>query len=191
MNNTYSQARSAYSKQPQATAQPAKNVAQPAVPPAPSQPAKQSPAANPSQQSKYLENTIMSAPKEQLLLLLYNVAIKACKGAKEAVAQKEYGQAHEHLLKAQEILLELMVTLDQNIPISGHLTKLYDYFIDQLIEANVKKDPEPIDRVLAFLIELRDTWAEAAKKIRASGAAAPAGTANPQTSETGAAPVHG
>lgn len=185
MNNSYSQARSAYTKQPQAAA-PLRTQTEFAPPaPAPIQP-KAAPQSQ-SQQSKYLENTIMTAPKEQLLLLLYNVAIKACKGAKEAVVNKEYGQAHEHLLKAQEILLELMVTLDQSIPISGHLTKLYDYFIDQLIEANVKKDPEPIDRVLAFLIELRDTWAEAAKKIRATGAAVPAGTpAAPTSPETGA-----
>jgi flagellar protein FliS len=74
------------------------------------------------------------------------------------------------------VLLELMITLDQNIPISEHLTKLYDYFIDQLIEANVKKDAAPVDQVLTFLIELRDTWAEAAKKARAGGAAVPTAT---------------
>ncbi|WP_238403221.1 flagellar export chaperone FliS [Paenibacillus mesophilus] len=190
MNNTYSQARSAYGKQPQAVTQAAVQVPPPTNQAVPSQLKTPAPQQNPSQQSKYLENTIMTAPKEQLLLLLYNVAIKACKGAKEAIVQKNYGQAHEHLLKAQEILLELMVTLDQNIPISEHLTKLYDYFIDQLIEANVKKDPAPVDLVLNFLVELRDTWAEAAKRARAGGAAIPSGTVAAPSAEPGA-PVHG
>lgn len=185
MNNTYAQARSAYGKQPPAAAPAAAVQVQPPTSPSvPSQP-KAVPQGQP-QQSKYLENTIMSAPKEQLLLLLYNVAIKACKGAKEAIEQNNYGTAHEHLLKAQEILLELMVTLDQNIPISEHLTKLYDYFIDRLIEANVKKSAEPVDQVLHFLVELRDTWAEAAKKLRASAAAVNAPAPAAQPTEAGA-----
>lgn len=188
MNNSYSQARSAYGKQPQAAMQAAVQVPPPTNQAVPSVP--KTPPQNQSQQNKYLENTIMTAPKEQLLLLLYNVAIKACKEAKETIVQKDYGQAHKHLLKAQEVLLELMITLDQNIPISEHLTKLYDYFIDQLIEANVKKDAAPVDQVLTFLIELRDTWAEAAKKARATGAAVHAGTTTAPSAASSAS-AHG
>ena len=50
--------------------------------------------------------------------------------------------------------------------ISNNLYDLYTYFLDRLIEANVKKDTQILDEVVGFVTELRDTWAEAMKDAR-------------------------
>ncbi len=50
------------------------------------------------------------------------------------------------------------------------LHRLYDYYNRRLLEANVRKDAEPVAEVERLLGELRNAWAEMLRQ----GAAAPA-----------------
>jgi flagellar protein FliS len=54
-----------------------------------------------------------------------------------------------------------MRSLDMSYDLSKQLIQLYDYIIDALVRANVKKDTAKIDEALEFLTELRDTWHQA------------------------------
>lgn len=116
----------------------------------------------------YLKNSVVTAPSEQLLIMLYDGAIKFVKLSIEATRNKDYDSAHKHNMRVQDIVTELMVTLNFDYPISKNLYALYDYFNFQLTEANVKKDIAPLEEVLSHLTELRQVWTEAAKKVKAN-----------------------
>jgi flagellar protein FliS len=119
---------------------------------------------NPYQQ--YKENAILTASPEELVLMLYNGIIRFIDEAKTALQKKDYVETNAEIQRAQDIITELMLTLDMNYDISKNLYNLYDYMLRRLIDANVKKDIEILDEVRGFAVELRDTWSLALQKVR-------------------------
>jgi flagellar protein FliS len=119
---------------------------------------------NPYQQ--YKENAILTASPEELVLMLYNGIIRFIEEAKGTIEKKDYMAANNSIQRAQDIITELMLTLDMNYDISKNLYSLYDYMLRRLIDANVKKDVTILEEVKGFAIELRDTWSVALNKVR-------------------------
>lgn len=115
---------------------------------------------------QYQQNSIMTATPEELTLMLYNGCIKGIRLAKLGLEDKDYEKANLYMCKAQAIIRELRATLDMKYDISQNLYDLYTYFLDRLIEANVKKESAILDEVEQFVADLRDTWAAAMKDAR-------------------------
>lgn len=109
----------------------------------------------------YKQNSVMSAPPEELTLMLYNGCIRFLKIATGAIEEKKPKDAHENIIKAQNIIMELNNTLNMDYKISQELRKLYTFILEQLVEANIHKNKGPIDDVLPIIENLRDTWKEA------------------------------
>lgn len=124
---------------------------------------------------QYQQNSIMTATPEELTLMLYNGCIKGIRLAKVGLEEKDYEKANLYMCKAQAIIRELRATLDMKYDIAKNLYDLYTYFLDRLIEANVKKESSILDEVEQFVSDLRDTWAEAMKdaRIKQAGKSAP------------------
>lgn len=118
--------------------------------------------------NKYLETAVQTATPIQLLIMLYDGAIRFCRIGIDAIQHKNYAEANHNLIKCQNIIREFMVTIDRDASVSDGLIRLYDYFIFRLIEANTKKVTEPAEEVLAHLIELKATWIQAAKEASKS-----------------------
>jgi flagellar secretion chaperone FliS len=120
-------------------------------------------ASSPYSKQQYLEQQILSANPEQLLLMLFDGAIKFCRTARKALDSKDYQGVHTNLVKAQKILTELMASLqmEEGNEVTLNLFKLYEYYHYQLVQANLKKSVAPIDEVISHLVDLRKTWAEA------------------------------
>lgn len=118
--------------------------------------------------SQYKTSMIETASPAKLLLMLYDAAIRNLERAKKAIDDKDNEATHKHLVKSQDIILELMYSLNMDYDISKSLFSLYEYMHHQLIQANIKKNKELIDEVLTFMVELRNTWDEAIKKLAAS-----------------------
>ncbi|MDD2421498.1 MAG: flagellar export chaperone FliS [Heliobacteriaceae bacterium] len=114
----------------------------------------------------YAAQRVLTAPKEELTLLLYDGAIKFVNQSIRALADRDYQVAHNANLRAQAIVRELMVTLDTQFEIAGNLMALYDYVEYRLIQGNIKKDPEQLSEAREMLQELRETWAQAVKTFR-------------------------
>lgn len=119
---------------------------------------------NPYQQ--YKENSILTASPEELVLMLYNGILRFIEEAKMAIEKKDFNKANNSILRAQDIITELMLTLDMNYEISKNLYSLYDYMKRRLIEANIKKDIKILDEVSGFAYDLKQTWNAALSKIR-------------------------
>ncbi|SEC34529.1 flagellar export chaperone FliS [Paenibacillus sp. GP183] len=116
-----------------------------------------------TQRNKYLESTVQTATPAQLLIMLSDGAIRFCRLGIEALKSDNFQEANNNLGKAQDIISEFVITLDRTSPIAEHLLRLYEYFGYRLIEANTQKSLVPVEEVLAYLIELKETWIQAAK----------------------------
>jgi flagellar protein FliS len=121
--------------------------------------------ANDSAETYRLQQ-IMTAPPEQLTLMLYKGAIRFINESAAAIRNKQIEKAHNANIRVQNILRELMATLDMQYDIAKQLMALYDYMEYRLQSANMKKDVEQLEEVRDLIIELRDTWAEAIKKVQ-------------------------
>jgi len=118
----------------------------------------------------YSNTQAMTATPGELTLMLYNGAIRFLKQAKSAIEEKQIEQGNNFLLKSQNIIIELMTTLDMSYEVSQNLWDLYDFMRRHLVEANLKKDPRRVQDVIELLEDLRNTWAEAIKLVRAEKA---------------------
>jgi flagellar protein FliS len=115
----------------------------------------------------YRANAVLTASPGQLVLMLYDGALKALFLAREAFAQSEgdprrIEAINAQLQKAQAILGELQSGL--NMEAGGEFARtmhrLYDYHNRRLFEANLRKQIEPVIEVERLVRELRDAWAQ-------------------------------
>ena len=111
----------------------------------------------------YKTNSVNYASKEQLLLMVVDGAVKFSKIAKQGIEEKDIKKAHENIIKTQNIFYELMATLDvdKGGEWAENLMKIYDFIIQRLLEANIKKDVKIMDEIIPIIEDIRDTWHEA------------------------------
>ncbi len=124
--------------------------------------------------AQYKNTQIQTATPGQLILLLYEGGIKFCKLAKLSIEDNNIMNANNYMIKTQDIISELMASLDVNKggEIAKNLYSLYDYMLGKLVEANLQKSKEAIEEVQKLLEELRDSWKVAIKNtggVKTSG----------------------
>ncbi|MDH7577278.1 MAG: flagellar export chaperone FliS [Bacillota bacterium] len=110
---------------------------------------------------QYRQAQVLTAPPERLVLMLYDGAIRFLDEARAALNARDTARVHERVTRVQDILTELMATLDFSYEISGNLYRLYEYLHGRLVQANLKKEAAPLDEVQRLLRELCDTWTQA------------------------------
>ncbi|RYL93650.1 flagellar export chaperone FliS [Sporolactobacillus sp. THM19-2] len=106
----------------------------------------------------YQQNSVLTATPGELTLMLYDGCIKFIRQAKLAMNKNDIEKKNVNLQKAQAIIHELMVTLDQKQPVAKSMMQLYDYIYRRMIEANLKNDLEILDEVEGLVTDFRDTW---------------------------------
>lgn len=111
--------------------------------------------------AKYKEQSIATATPEELTLMLFNGCIKFMNLADVYMDEKDYEKINLNLQKSQDIISELNVTLNMEIPLSKNLRQLYEYIYDRLVDANLKKDKAHLAEAKELVTELRDAWKEA------------------------------
>ncbi|MGQ9843506.1 MAG: flagellar export chaperone FliS [Spirochaetota bacterium] len=116
------------------------------------------PSRNPYDQYKHTE--INTANQGKLIVMLYDGAIKFCNIAIENMYPKTYDIANINILKAQDIINELILALNMNEggDVARNLFNLYIFFKKQLLEANIQKNAEILKNTVKLLKELRDAW---------------------------------
>jgi len=118
----------------------------------------------------YKKTEIETASPAKLVLLLYDGALKRLNRALESLKQGALEEAHENLIKVQEILVELMLALDWKVggDLAPRLHSLYDFMYRHLVQANIKGDAEAVSEVIKLMSTLREGWEEAYRQIAAT-----------------------
>lgn len=112
----------------------------------------------------YQQSAVNTSTPLQLVIMLYDGAIRNVKLGIEGIEGEDIQKANHHLLKAQSVINELAGSLNMRYPIAQLLLQIYDYMLRKLIEANVRKDKDPALEVLEYLSALRDAWHQISKR---------------------------
>lgn len=116
----------------------------------------------------YQNNSVNTASGPQLTMMLYNGCIKFIKYGIKATEDHNYEMKNTNIQKAQNIIQELMLTLDQSVEISKEMLSLYEYIHYQLQNGNIKNDVASMQEALEYVTDFRDTWKEAMKQTSTS-----------------------
>ena len=116
----------------------------------------------------YKKTSVETASKEQILLMLYQAAIKHCKKSIEGIEKNNLSKKGEHIGKLQDIVIELANSLDFEIggDIAKELSSLYDYILHASTQANINIDTAPLQECLNILSTLYDGWIQAIKLLK-------------------------
>ena len=129
-----------------------------------------------SASSIYRETRVKTASPAQLVVMLYDEAVKQCDiaiGLMKSDPKKcpqNIEKINRALGKVQDIVTELMAGLDFDVggDIADDLFALYVWFGRQLLDANLKKDVTAVETIRKMLDDLRGAWTEAAIKVQSS-----------------------
>ncbi len=111
----------------------------------------------------YKTTQTQTASRGELVVMLYNGAIKFLNLALEDMKARNTESAHQNLLRAQDIIAELMGSLNMDAgKLAKNLFSLYEYMLRRLVEANYRKAPDAVEEVLVLLRELLPMWQQAA-----------------------------
>lgn len=116
----------------------------------------------------YKKTSVQTASKEQILLMLYQAAIRNCKKAMEAIDNNNVAKKGEFIGKLQDIVIELNNSLDFEVggEVAKELASLYDYILYSSTQANIKIEKEPLEGCLNVLNTLYDGWSHAIKELK-------------------------
>lgn len=115
---------------------------------------------------RYKQNSVLTASPEELTLMLYDGCLKFMRQAKLFIEEKDVEKAHNAIIKAENIIDELNITLKMDYPIAKALRPLYTFILEKLYEANMTKDIAVIDEVYPMVEDLRNTWKEAMRRAK-------------------------
>ncbi|HLR72694.1 MAG TPA: flagellar export chaperone FliS [Pseudogracilibacillus sp.] len=112
----------------------------------------------------YQNNAVTTASGAQLTLMLYNGCVKFIQQGMKAMEEQQFEVKNKAIQRAQDIIQELMLTLNQEIEISKQMMPLYEYIHYQLQQGNMKNDITSLEEALELVMEFRDTWKDAMKQ---------------------------
>jgi flagellar secretion chaperone FliS len=114
----------------------------------------------------YQESQILTASQEELILMLYEGAIKFTNQSLQAMEDQQAIVAGQMLVRAQRIVHYLSIVL--NTEAGGELAKnlraLYTFLLDLFTQANLRQNGEKIRQGVGVLRTLRDAWKQGVLK---------------------------
>lgn len=113
--------------------------------------------------NQYQNNQILNASPEQILIMLYDGAIRFCRQAMHAMDNGDRKVQAEKISRSMAIVCEFANTLNHEVggEIATDLDALYSFMTRELTNANVKNDRKSLVTVEDLLVGLRETWVEA------------------------------
>ncbi|MDO5698878.1 MAG: flagellar export chaperone FliS [Dermatophilus congolensis] len=113
--------------------------------------------------NRYAREAVTTASPAQLVVMLYDRLLKDLTVAEGAIQANDIQGSHAALVHAQDILHELNATLDTSVWKEGEsLKRLYEWCIEQLMQANFSKTVEGVHNAREVLEPIADAWRQVA-----------------------------
>jgi flagellar secretion chaperone FliS len=115
----------------------------------------------PASPAAYQQQSIMTAPPERLVVMLYDGAIRFFFQASAALREDARATAFDRLDRGEAIVDHLLATLDMSAgEIAERLQGIYVFCKRLLLEARLERDAGKVDVVRGYLSDLREAWAQ-------------------------------
>jgi len=117
----------------------------------------------------YRQTAVTTASKEQVLIMLYEGAIKHLKRASACCQSGDLASKGVAVGKAHDIVNELLNTLDFKIggDVARNLESLYNFIIEQLMKGNLENDHKKFDHCVKIMDDLLQAWRVAVAQVQA------------------------
>ena len=117
--------------------------------------------------NQYKQTSIKTANRGQILIMLYESAIRSLKKAMECMDRKDIPGKGAAILKVHDIVNELTNTLDFEIggQVAKDLERLYMFMAEQLMKANLENRKEPLQQVQKLMETLLEGWRVAVEQV--------------------------
>jgi len=128
----------------------------------------------------YLRTKVLTAPPEQLRLMLLDGAIRFATQGREAMERKDFEGIYNGVSQCRNIVFELMTTIGPEVEagLAQRVRALYTYMYTRLLEASTERNASKLGEVIDLLRYERDTWALFLERL-ASERAGGTGRAHP------------
>lgn len=110
---------------------------------------------------QYKQQSINTMTKGELLVLLYDEILKRLARAEMALKQQDYELFDQSVIRAKEIIMYLIDTLDNSYEISREILRFYRFFITELARLEAGRNPQIIHDLKPLIMELRGAFKEA------------------------------
>ena len=114
----------------------------------------------------YRKTNVITSDPGRLIIMCYEGAIDSLKLAKEKIKEKNYEKKAKAIIKARDVINELLCSLDfeKGGEIAHNLSSLYGYMLRRILYGDLNRDMGAIDEVIGMLNELLSAWQEVASK---------------------------
>ncbi len=114
----------------------------------------------PQKADLYKKSQVETADQLSLVLMLYDRAILLLGKAEKEISEEKYEEKHDSLMKAHDIVFELIQSLDQDKggEIAASLLQLYYFVVREIMDADANLNTKSIDNAKGILSELRESW---------------------------------
>jgi flagellar protein FliS len=119
----------------------------------------------------YLQTQVQSRTPVELVVMLYDGAIKFLGQAREAMVVRDMKAKRDAMSRGLAIVQELqnMLNMEAGGEVAERLDALYTYILGRCYEANQQRDPAGLDEAIKLLTPLRDAWADVAQNPNQAG----------------------
>jgi flagellar protein FliS len=127
-------------------------------------------SATPAMRERYLADSVATASPAKLLLMLFDRLVLDLSRGEQALLDGNRPEARANLLHAQDIVMELRVSLKPDVwEGAADMNRIYAFVTTELVNANVQGDAVKVRQCRDLMEPLRDTWREAALATSAAG----------------------
>ncbi|MGD0111482.1 MAG: flagellar export chaperone FliS [Armatimonadota bacterium] len=114
----------------------------------------------------YQQSQVLTASREQLVVLTYDGILRFLGRACRGLETGDYYEKHLGLARAQALIIDLARSLDRTASpeLAGNLFAIYARWLDELVTADADDDQPRIAAVMALVADLREAWAEVARR---------------------------
>ena len=113
---------------------------------------------------QYQRDQILTSSPAAVTLMLYDGMIKFGNISKEAMINKDIEKAHNNIIKIQNILKELLNTLNYKYEVAKDFEIIYTNIANLTFQANISKNPDDMEKAIEAMREIRETWVKVIKK---------------------------
>lgn len=139
----------------------------------------------------YLETEVMTATPQKLQLMLIEAAIRFIHRARDHWRQEKIEEGSEALIRAQEVLTELLGGLNRegDYKLTTKIAAVYLFVFRSLVDAGRQHDESKLDDALKVLEVQRETWRQVCQRLGSGGQPAEGPVATAQAPNAAESPT--